>query len=52
MEKLGLVTLKEMLAEAEKGQYAVRAFNANNMEIVQGIIEAAIRRKKPCYFAG
>ncbi len=42
-----LVTLKEMLAEAEKGQYAVGAFNANNMEIVQAIIEAAVEEKSP-----
>ncbi|NLC10929.1 MAG: class II fructose-1,6-bisphosphate aldolase, partial [Firmicutes bacterium] len=41
------VTLKEMLAEAEKGQYAVGAFNANNMEIVQAIIEAAVEEKSP-----
>jgi len=47
VEKLELVTLKEMLAEAEKGQYAVGAFNANNMEIVQAIIEAAVEEKSP-----
>lgn len=42
-----LVTLKEVLAEAEKGCYAVGAFNANNMEIVQAIIEAAEEEKAP-----
>lgn len=42
-----LVTLKELLAEAEKGQYAVGAFNANNMEIVQAIIEAAREENSP-----
>ena len=44
---LELVTLKELLAEAEKGQYAVGAFNANNMEIVQAIIEAAREENSP-----
>jgi fructose-bisphosphate aldolase class II len=42
-----LVTLKEVLVEAEKGCYAVGAFNANNMEIVQAIIEAAEEEKAP-----
>ena len=29
-----LVTLREVLADAQKGGYAVGAFNVNNMEIV------------------
>ena len=32
---------KEMFEKAYKGGYAVGAFNVNNMEIVQGITEAA-----------
>ena len=36
-----LVTTKEMFEKAYKGGYAVGAFNVNNMEIVQGITEAA-----------
>ena len=36
-----LVTTKEMFAKAYQGGYAVGAFNVNNMEIVQGITEAA-----------
>ena len=36
-----LVTTKEMFAKAYNGGYAVGAFNVNNMEIVQGITEAA-----------
>jgi len=36
-----LVTTKEMLAKAYDGGYAIGAFNVNNMEIVQGITEAA-----------
>ena len=36
-----------MLTAAEEGQYAVGAFNANNMEIVQAIIEAAEEERAP-----
>ena len=38
---MALVTTKEMFEKAYKGGYAVGAFNVNNMEIVQGITEAA-----------
>ncbi|MFA6711543.1 MAG: class II fructose-1,6-bisphosphate aldolase [Candidatus Caldatribacteriota bacterium] len=36
-----LVTSKEILIDAQKHRYAVGAFNANNMEIVQAIVETA-----------
>src|SRR3990172_10172962 len=36
-----LVTSKEMLQSAQAGGYAVGAFNANNMECVQAVIEKA-----------
>ncbi|MDR1628613.1 MAG: class II fructose-1,6-bisphosphate aldolase [Oscillospiraceae bacterium] len=36
-----LVTTKEMFQKAYEGGYAVGAFNVNNMEIIQGITEAA-----------
>ena len=36
-----LVTTKEMFEKAYNGSYAIGAFNVNNMEIVQGITEAA-----------
>ena len=36
-----LVTSKEMFEKAYQGGYAIGAFNVNNMEIVQGITEAA-----------
>lgn len=42
-----LVTLKEVLGDAQKGRYAVGAFNVNNMEIVQAIIEAAEEQQSP-----
>jgi len=36
-----LVTSKEMFQKAYEGSYAIGAFNVNNMEIIQGITEAA-----------
>ncbi|MBQ8149552.1 MAG: class II fructose-bisphosphate aldolase, partial [Clostridia bacterium] len=36
-----LVNTKEMFKKAYEGGYAIGAFNVNNMEIVQGITEAA-----------
>ena len=44
---MALVTTKEMFAKAYNGGYAVGAFNVNNMEIVQGITEAAGELKSP-----
>ena len=38
---MAIVTTKEMFAAAYKGGYAIGAFNVNNMEIIQGITEAA-----------
>ncbi len=38
---MGLVTSTEMFKKAYAGGYAIGAFNVNNMEIVQGITEAA-----------
>jgi len=37
---LGLVNTREMFAKAIKGGYAVPAFNFNNMEQLQAIIQA------------
>lgn len=42
-----LVTTKEMFAKAYKGGYAIGAFNVNNMEIIQGITEAAKEEQAP-----
>ena len=44
---MGLVTTNEMLENAYKGGYAIGAFNINNMEIVQGIMEAASEANSP-----
>ena len=38
---MALVTTKDMFAKALKSDYAIGAFNVNNMEIIQGIVEAA-----------
>ena len=42
-----LVNTKEMFKKAYEGGYAIGAFNVNNMEIVQGITEAAKECKSP-----
>jgi len=44
---MGLVSMAQMLRDAQKGHYAVGAFNCNNMEIVQAIIQAAEAEKAP-----
>lgn len=42
-----LVTSTEMFKKAYEGQYAIGAFNVNNMEIIQGIVEAAKEEQAP-----
>ncbi len=42
-----LVTTKEMFKKAYEGGYAIGAFNVNNMETVQGIVEAAKETSAP-----
>lgn len=44
---MALVTLREVLSDAQRGGYAVGAFNTNNMEIIQAIMEAAEEEKSP-----
>ncbi len=44
---MALVTLKEVLEEAEKGGYAVGAFNMVNMETAQAIFAAAEEERAP-----
>lgn len=44
---MALVTTKEMFKKAYDGGYAIGAFNVNNMEIVQGITEAAGELRSP-----
>lgn len=44
---MSLVSMAELLLEAQKGHYAVGAFNCNNMEIVQAIVGAAEAENAP-----
>ncbi len=44
---MALVTTKEMFKKAYDGGYAIGAFNVNNMEIIQGITEAAKELRAP-----
>ena len=44
---MALVTSQEMFKKAYEGKYAVGAFNVNNMEIIQGIVEAAKQENAP-----
>jgi fructose-bisphosphate aldolase class II len=44
-----LVSGKELFQAAKQGGYAVGAFNVNNMEIIQAIIEAAEEEKSPVF---
>ncbi len=42
-----LVTTKEMFKKSMKEGFAIGAFNINNMEIIQGIVDAAQRQNSP-----
>ena len=44
---MSLVTSKEMFEKAYNGGYAIGAFNVNNMEIVQGILQGCVNQKAP-----
>ncbi|MGI6365671.1 MAG: class II fructose-1,6-bisphosphate aldolase [Bacillota bacterium] len=44
---MALVPMSHLLEQARKGGYAVGAFNTNNLEIVQGIVEAADELESP-----
>ena len=44
---MAIVTSKEMFKKAYDGGYAIGAFNVNNMEIIQGITEAAMEKHAP-----
>lgn len=46
-KELGLVNSKEIFKKAIEGKYAVPAFNFNNMEQMQAIIQAAVETKSP-----
>ena len=44
---MSLVSSKEILKSAQKGGYAVGAFNAENMEMIMAIVEAAAEMNAP-----
>lgn len=44
---MALITSKEIFAKALTEDYAVGAFNVNNMEIIQGIVDAAKEENSP-----
>jgi fructose-bisphosphate aldolase class II len=44
---LGLVNTKDMFAKAVKGGFAIPAYNFNNMEQMQAIIQACVETKSP-----
>ena len=44
---MAFITSKEMFAKALKSDHAVGAFNVNNMEIIQGIVDAAKEEQAP-----
>ncbi|MBI4152753.1 class II fructose-1,6-bisphosphate aldolase [Candidatus Woesearchaeota archaeon] len=42
---------KTLLQKAQRGKYAVPHFNINNMEIMQGVVQAAVTLKSPIILA-
>ena len=46
-----MLTNKEVMEKARAGGYAVGAFNVNDMEILQGVVEAAKEEKSPVIIA-
>ena len=44
---MSLVTTKEMFEKSMKEHFAIGAFNVNNMEIIQGIVDAASEENSP-----
>ena len=44
---MSLVTTKEMFEKSMKEGFAIGAFNVNNMELVQGIVDAAAENNSP-----
>ncbi|MDR0872585.1 MAG: class II fructose-1,6-bisphosphate aldolase [Prevotellaceae bacterium] len=46
-KELGLVNTKDLFAKAFEGKYAIPAFNFNNLEQLQAIIQASVETKSP-----
>ena len=45
-----LVTTKEMFEKSMKEGFAIGAFNVNNMELIQGIVDAAAENNSPVIY--
>ena len=45
--KMSFVTSDKMLADAQRGRYAVGAFNVENMEMIKAVIAAAEEAQAP-----
>lgn len=46
---LGLVNTKELFTKAIAGKYAIPAYNFNNLEQLQAIVQACVETKKSCH---
>lgn len=46
-----LISTKQLLIDAQKGKYAVPAFNVHNMETIQTVVETAYELKSPVIIA-
>ena len=46
-----LVSTRQLLLDAQKGKYAVPAFNVHNMETIQTVVEAAAELRSPILVA-
>ena len=44
---MALVTTKQLMLDAQKGGYAIGAFNVENMEMVQAVVAAAEELRSP-----
>jgi fructose-bisphosphate aldolase class II len=50
-DPMGLVNGKEILEAANKGRYAVGAFNISNLEILQGVVVGCVETQSPLIIA-
>ncbi len=46
-KELGLVNTRELFKKAIAGNYAIPAFNFNNMEQMQAIVQACVEKQSP-----
>lgn len=51
-ENMSIISTKYVLEKAQKGGYAVPAFNIHNLETLQVVVEAAAEMKSPVILAG